>query len=90
MDAYRASAELTGINGLGLPRQSVLRLDNARGKQVHVEHGCAWITQDGDTRDVVLDAGQSFLLDRDGTTLVMACGPAPLTLLSIRDEDGGR
>lgn len=85
MDAFRTSVEFAAARGIGLPNRSVLRVHNARGKEIRVEHGCAWITQDGDVRDIVLNAGETFRMDRDGKALVMACGPAPLTLLSIED-----
>jgi hypothetical protein len=51
--------------------------------QVHVEQGTLWITQQGDTSDVVLERGQSFRLDRNGLALLHACGGAPLTLISL-------
>ena len=48
-----------------------------------VEIGCdvgtLWITQDNDTRDVVLTAGERFTSDRDGTVLVYALEPATVT-----------
>jgi hypothetical protein len=34
--------------------------------------GSLWITQDGDTDDVVLKAGECFVLDRRGLALVSA------------------
>ena len=39
-----------------------------------------WITQDGDLRDVVLDAGQAFTLDRAGTAIVHALTEAAVAL----------
>ena len=81
MDAFRISAEFATLSGIGLKRGTVMRIDNGRGKQVRVEHGTAWITQDGDQKDVVVESGQSFRLERDGLTLVSGCGP--LTLVSV-------
>ena len=34
--------------------------------------GTVWITQDRDVRDIILSAGQSFVLDRNGVALVFA------------------
>lgn len=41
--------------------------------------GCLWITHDGDTRDVVLDAGQSHRVDRPTRILIMALQAASWT-----------
>jgi hypothetical protein len=52
----------------------VFRLEDARDLQVRVESGTVWITQERDTRDVMLRAGESFRFDRNGTALLSACG----------------
>ena len=52
----------------------VLRLENARDLQVRVESGTVWVTQERDTRDVMLQAGESFRFDRKGVALMSACG----------------
>jgi hypothetical protein len=83
MAAFRNQCGLTAQTEIGLGRGSLLRVENARGMQVHVEQGTLWITQQGDTSDVVLERGESFPLDRDGLALLHACGRAPLTLISL-------
>ena len=56
-----------------------VRLRNAKGRCVEVVSGTVWITQENDTRDVVLEARGRFGLDRDGIALVGALGgPAVL------------
>ncbi|MEA3193781.1 MAG: hypothetical protein QOD26_2114 [Betaproteobacteria bacterium] len=52
----------------------VLRLEDARDLRVRVESGTVWITQERDTRDVMLRAGESFRFDRNGVALMSACG----------------
>jgi Protein of unknown function (DUF2917) len=47
-----------------------LSLRRAAGWTVRALSGAVWITQDGDIRDVVLQAGQSFVLDRPTTALL--------------------
>jgi hypothetical protein len=83
MDAMRNFNEYCALTATGLTRGSVMRIENPRGKQVHVERGALWITQEGDTNDVVIESGQTFRFDRDGLALVSACGRAPLCLISF-------
>lgn len=62
----------------------VLRLRDAAGRHLGVVNGAVWITQHGDPRDPVLEAGASFRFERNGLSLVQPLGgPATLAL-----EDG--
>jgi hypothetical protein len=49
-----------------------LRLRGAAGWAVTCCAGTVWITQEGDPRDIFLQAGESFTLDRTGLALVHA------------------
>jgi DUF2917 family protein len=71
------------MDAINLARGYLVRIENARDLQVRVEKGAVWITQERDTRDVMLESGQSFRLDRDGTALMSACGRDPFTLISV-------
>lgn len=64
-----------------LPAGSVLQVRHAKGKGVTLVQGLVWITQDGDPRDLFLQAGQSFVFDRRGLALVQALEPSRLALL---------
>jgi hypothetical protein len=55
-----------------LPARETLVLENARGTVIAVDHGCLWVTLEGDTRDIVLTDGMRFEIDRDGRTLAVA------------------
>jgi hypothetical protein len=55
-----------------LRAREVLDIRNGQGLAVRCLAGALWITQDGDTDDVVLKAGQCFVLDRPGLALVSA------------------
>jgi hypothetical protein len=55
-----------------LPRHAVHRLDEARGWLVHCLTGTLWLTQEGDRRDLVLEAGDDALVERGGLTLIAA------------------
>ena len=83
MNAYRSLIDVTAVNGIGLTRGSVMRIENGRGRWIEVMHGTLWITQDGDPGDVVLQAGEAFRLDRDGTALLTATGRCALTLVTV-------
>ena len=55
-----------------LAQGELVRLDGARGTTIRVTRGMLWITLEDDVRDVVLAAGDTFTVDRDGLTLVEA------------------
>jgi DUF2917 family protein len=58
-----------------------LRLHDAPGWTVACLRGSLWITQEADARDLFLDAGGSFALDRPGLALIFA---RRHTVLAIR------
>jgi ferric-dicitrate binding protein FerR (iron transport regulator) len=49
-----------------------LQVHDGKGVCVDVAQGQVWITQEGDVRDLVLRAGESWRIDRDGLTLIQA------------------
>ena len=51
-----------------------LRLNAARGTLLRAVKGTLWITIDNDPRDIVLDPGESFVVDSDHPLFVMALG----------------
>jgi hypothetical protein len=55
-----------------LRAREVLDIRDGQGLAVRCVGGALWITQDGDADDVVLKAGQCFVLDRPGLALVSA------------------
>ena len=61
-----------------------LPLEDARGRVVTCVAGVAWLTMEGDTRDVVLAPGESFTIDRDGLTLLAAQQPSVVTVSVAR------
>jgi hypothetical protein len=50
------------LRPIGLRARGVHRIDNGRGLSVTALKGTVWITQDRDVRDIILSAGQSFVL----------------------------
>ena len=71
------------MDTINLARGYLVRIENARDMQVRVEKGAVWLTQECDTRDVMLESGDSFRLDRDGIALIEACGRESFSLISV-------
>jgi hypothetical protein len=57
---------------IGIPGGSLLRIDNGAGVLVYVWEGELWVTEDGSQKDHVLQPGQSYLISRNGATVVQA------------------
>jgi hypothetical protein len=57
-----------------------LHLPQAQGWMVRAITGTVWIAQDGDIRDVVLEAGDCIVLDRDSPALFSPLGEARISL----------
>jgi hypothetical protein len=56
------------------------RLHDARGWTVRAVCGTVWITQDHDRRDIVLEPGDAFEIDRNGVALVTPLGEARVAI----------
>src|SRR5215813_12800214 len=65
-----------------LAPNELVRLDEARGTTLRVTRGTLWITLENDTRDVVLTAGDSYTIDREGLTLVEAQSASSVCVLA--------
>ena len=63
-----------------LARGELLNLDGAEGARIVADHGTVWITQDGDLRDIVLQDGESFELDRATPAIVQAFERSTVTI----------
>lgn len=78
------NTELMHRGSIGLNLGEMLRLRDAGGRYLGVVDGAVWITQENDTHDHVLRAGEHFRFDRGGLALVWPLdGSARLVL-----EDG--
>jgi hypothetical protein len=64
---------------LHLKSREILDIRDGEGFLVTCVRGVLWITQSNDTDDIVVGAGESFVLDRPGLAIVSApIGPADL------------
>ena len=57
---------------IDLSTRENLPLRDVRGAMLRVTRGSLWITQENDTQDVVLRAGDTWVVERDGLTIVEA------------------
>lgn len=65
-----------------LRKGEIMRLHDARGQRIESIRGGLWITMDNDLRDVFIEAGEGFTVDRGGDTLISALDDASLVVLS--------
>jgi hypothetical protein len=65
---------------MSIRRGDFVCIRHGSGALVTVDRGTAWLTQDGDRRDIVLEAGGSFRLDRGGVAVVSGFTTAELTV----------
>jgi hypothetical protein len=59
----------------------LVKLENARGTTLRVASGTLWVTQERDHHDIVLNAGDVWMVERDGLTLVEAQARTALCLV---------
>jgi len=67
-------------DGLCLKRSQLLKVRGGSGHNIVCHSGSVWVTQDRDQRDIVLGAGESFALDRDGLALVQALEQSAISI----------
>ena len=65
---------------LRLARGQTLKIRDAVGSTVCANEGTVWITEENSRKDVVLEAGACFCVDRPGLTLVQAFADASISL----------
>ena len=69
---------------LRLDPYRAVALEDARGRMVTCIAGIAWLTMEGDSRDIVLAPGESFMVERDGLTLIASQQASTVTLSRAR------
>ena len=67
--------------GLKLDHGQLLKVRDSAGSTVCALEGAVWITEDHQLKDIVLEAGQCYRLQKPGLAIVHALsGPASVTL----------
>ena len=67
-------------NGICLKPNQVVTVRGGLGRTIVCHSGSVWVTQDGDLRDVILRAGESFTLDRKGPAMLQAFAPGSISI----------
>jgi len=65
---------------LRLARGQTLKIQDAVGSTICAREGSVWITEENSRKDVVLEPGYCFRVDRPGLTLVQAFADASIAL----------
>lgn len=73
---------------LCLKRRQVVKVRDGIGHSIVCDSGSVWVTQEGDPRDIVLNAGEAFTLDRSGTALVLAFEPGAISVTQNQAQTG--
>jgi len=81
---------------LTLAHGDLVDMNDSRGTTVRVTRGTIWLTQEHDTQDVVLRAGDVWTIERQGLTLIEAQGSAQVCVVgagsratAARNRDAG-
>ena len=69
------------LTSTSLRNGEALHLQRALGQRIEALVGRVWITMDGDLRDIVLDAGEGFTVDRATGVLISAISDAQFVVL---------
>ncbi len=71
METLHAPTEIT------LPKFKTWRIEgDRRGDVISCSHGSLWVTQEGDLKDYVVEAGKDFWVTRPGMVVVQALANA--------------
>jgi hypothetical protein len=65
----------------------LIGLDGGRGTTLRVTRGTLWLTFEQDLRDVVLNVGDVFTVDRGGLTLIEAQGEATVCVMAHQIDE---
>lgn len=71
----------TDISRLNLNAGELVRLPKAAGVTVALMSGRVWLTQDHDSRDIVLSRGDSFEIEGNDLVLVTAFEPTCVAII---------
>lgn len=82
LDLRLAPARKTTTSDISLAYGGIHAVTSFRGGRIECTEGTVWLTHDGDCRDVVLEAGQSHMVDRDSRLVIYALSTSAVRLVS--------
>jgi hypothetical protein len=71
---------------LALGAGEVVTLDGARGVRIQARAGMVWVTQEADSRDHVLGAGETVVVSRDGRIVIQALQASSVALAPAAND----
>lgn len=63
-----------------------VQMNDACGACIHVHWGDLWITQEGDLKDHIVKTGESFAINRSGTTILNAMNESGVSVMEKCSE----
>lgn len=75
---------------LGLRRDALFSVPDAAGVHILCRNGTVWITLDGDPRDIVLEASDSFTTPEHRRALIYAMKPSCISVQAAAQPSGWR
>jgi Protein of unknown function (DUF2917) len=66
---------------INLRKGAIHRLPNGHGQRIESLSGSLWITIDNDRRDILVNPGDGFDIDREGAALISALDDARFVVL---------
>jgi hypothetical protein len=66
---------------IDLRKGGIHRLPKGRGQRIESLSGSLWVTMDHDLRDILVQPGRGFSIDRPGPTLISALDDARFVVL---------
>lgn len=77
-------SDIRQVRRVPLGHREMVLIDDARNQLLHCDAGELWITHEGDSRDFVLQAGQSWAATAPGPVVVSALKPSVVTLTHLQ------
>ena len=71
---------------IDLATHETVTLPDVRSAILRVTRGTLWFTQEGDPQDIVLRTGDTWVVERDGLTVVEAQGDVSFCVMGRRIE----
>lgn len=69
------------VGSMGIPEGGIVKLwEGYLGRTIRCLSGAAWITQEGDGRDYVLDAGEEMVIDHPGVVVIQGLGKSRVVI----------